>query len=235
MTCWFALIHTGLAQDDVVVTITPSRFVAGLITNDSQLPQFANFTCTVTTTEAVQILVIFVNGVQEAKEWESMGIFTSRLSNTISTVSIAARAENNVSSIDCLAILTSPSRTIESESAILLIQGLLSSPSDLTTMAIASRPNFQRLTWQRPFTLDIDVVKSDIPVYRVCFNFSGSPVCTLTEDTSYEFLNIRLPLVFQVTAINVIGESEASLFLHDPCAWFEELTTLNVCIMLFPY
>lgn len=202
-------ICAGLAQDDVMVTVTPSRFVASLSTNAT------TFNCTVTpSTATVQLLIILVNGEQDSKELQSMGIVSTRLSNTFGTVSIETRAENNNSEISCLAVLAgAASKPVISEPATLLIQGVLSSPPSLTIVSIASRPYFPRLTWQRPYTVD----RSEIVDYWVCFNFSVSQVCTLTEDTSYEFLNIRLPLVFRVTAINVVGESEASLVVYQPC------------------
>ena len=73
----------------------------------------------------------------------------------------------------------------------------------------------RRLFWEAPETLDITDIEPDISNYRICTNLSG--VCIDTTDLEHVFPNVRIPIEFSVTAINVVGESNASIAIWEPC------------------
>jgi hypothetical protein len=41
--------------------------------------------------------------------------------------------------------------------------------------------------------------------------------CTCVNQTEYTFLCVSVPLLFTVSAVNVVGEGGASSILHDGC------------------
>lgn len=214
-------IWTVLGQN-ASVSIGPSAFTAGLSSEE------ITFTCTVS--RPVLAVNMFVDEEQFSSDLEDRGI---RL-DAAAILTIEPRIENNNTKIKCLATFESGS-PVFSPPLIFLVQGLLSAPPDLEIITIDSRPNFNRLSWQPPFTLDISDVEQDITGYKVCFSLSATEMCVLTEETSYDFLNIRLPLEFLVTAINVVGESNASRVLHQACEGICALyrdSLLLCCIVL---
>ena len=42
-------------------------------------------------------------------------------------------------------------------------------------------------------------------------------MCINTTDLEHIFPNIRIPIEFSVTAVNVVGESNASTVVYQPC------------------
>ena len=63
--------------------------------------------------------------------------------------------------------------------------------------------------------MDITDIEPDISNYRVCTNLSG--VCINTTELEHIFPNVRIPIEFSVTAINVVGESNATIAVYEPC------------------
>lgn len=219
---------TGLGQN-AVVSISPSAFTAGLSTNSSRR---VTFTCTVSSNNTPIFAVnMLVDEMQDSPGLEDRGINSFRLDAFTANLTIEPRIENNKTVISCLATLASGA--VFSAPLTFLVQGILSAPPDLEVITIDSRPNFKRLSWQPPYTLDITNVEQDITGYRVCFSFSATEVCVLTEDTSYDFLSVRLPLEFLVTSINVVGESDASRVLHQACEADTGICRESVCCIMF--
>ena len=91
--------------------------------------------------------------------------------------------------------------------------GLLESPSNLTRSEFNA--THRQLTWSAPFTLDITDEDPDISGYSVCDNVTGS--CEMVTETEYTYLNLQVPVEFTVSALNVVGEGNASTVIHDPC------------------
>jgi hypothetical protein len=223
MACWYFIcfvlhiIVSGLCQE-VVVFINPPAFTASLSTDSSDK---VSFNCTVSSNITPQpefSILMQVNGEQfVGSRDEENGI--TRLSANVFT--IEPTTETNNSNISCMAVSFSEDGVIggSSEPLVFLVQGLLAPPPGLSITTPELRPNFRRLSWQPPFTLDITGFDPDITGYRICFSLSAtSPVnCVQTDNTSYDYLNIRLPLEFLVTAINVVGESNASRAVHQAC------------------
>ena len=75
--------------------------------------------------------------------------------------------------------------------------------------------SYSRLFWEAPESLDITDIEPDISNYRICTNFSG--VYINTTELEYIFPNVRITIEFSVTAINVVGESNASIAIYEPC------------------
>ena len=73
----------------------------------------------------------------------------------------------------------------------------------------------RRLFWEAPESLDITDIDPDISNYKICTNFSG--VCINTTELEHVFPSVRIPIEFSVTAINVVGESNASTVVYEPC------------------
>lgn len=203
------IVFVSFAQD---ISIHPMRFVATLNSNAS-----TTFTCT--SSESALTITMLVNGSQISSEKEeSRGIQFTRESER-GLLTIVASIENNNTAISCVVVpLDEESPAQRTEPVLFLIQGILSSPSSLEIITQTSRPSLNRLSWSAPFTLDVSDMERDISGYRVCFNLTATPICTITTFEAYEFLNIRLLLEFIVTAINAVGESNASSILHNPCA-----------------
>ena len=78
-----------------------------------------------------------------------------------------------------------------------------------------------RLNWDEPFSLDITDVDPDIECYNVCYSLvnisAEKSQCTCVNQTEYTFLCVSVPLLFTVSAVNVVGEGEATSILYDGC------------------
>ena len=72
-----------------------------------------------------------------------------------------------------------------------------------------------RLFWEAPESLNITDIEPDISNYRICTNLSG--VCIDTTELEHVFPDICITIEFSVTAINVVGESNASIAICEPC------------------
>ena len=91
--------------------------------------------------------------------------------------------------------------------------GILNPPINLTI--VNQGASHSRLLWGAPESLDITDIEPDISTYRICANLSG--VCINTTELEHVFPNVRIPIEFSVTAINIVGESNASITIYEPC------------------
>ena len=209
---WILLhsINASLAQ--VGLVLSPAEFTASL--NNEEV----NYTCSVSpSTLEIDVISRSVDGDQVSGSLPNRGITFIKESGA-GILRIQAREENDNITIRCIVVPTSGDPpVIRSEPALLRVQGLLSAPPDLEVMVSDSSPSFNSLSWSAPFTLDITNQEPDITGYRVCSNYSATSTCAMTDSTSYEFLNVRLPVEYLVTAINAVGESNASIISHPAC------------------
>ena len=91
--------------------------------------------------------------------------------------------------------------------------GILDPPSNLTI--VNQSASHRRLFWEAPESLDITDIEPDISNYSVCTNLSG--VCINTTELEHVFPNVRITIEFSVTAVNIVGESNASTAVYEPC------------------
>jgi hypothetical protein len=109
---------------------------------------------------------------------------------------------------------------ITSEPVLFKIQGLLDAPSNLM-LSEADNKHMRKLSWDKPFSLDITDVDPDIECYNVCYSLVNTTAeksqCTCVNQTEYTFLCVSVPLLFTVSAVNVVGEGEDSSILNDGC------------------
>ena len=109
---------------------------------------------------------------------------------------------------------------ISSDPAQFQIQGLLDAPSNLM-LSEADNQHMRRLSWEEPFSLDITDVDPDIECYNVCYSLvsvsAEKSQCMCVNQTEYTFLCVSVPLLFTVSAVNVVGEGGATSTLHDGC------------------
>ena len=77
----------------------------------------------------------------------------------------------------------------------------------------------RRLSWDAPETIDLTDIEPDISNYRVCFNISEEINCDNVSESSqqYTFINLRVPLLFSLSAVNVVGEGNATTVEHEAC------------------
>lgn len=182
----------------------------------------------------VDIVNSGVSTTQRAEEIEP-GVIVS-----MSSLYVSTRGENNNTSIRCRTFdeVSNPGTItlVESQLIILRIQGLLDSPPNLTLLT--SQDQLSRiLSWDAPETLDITNVDPDIQSYRVCYNLTDDLTCTSvssSERKEFRFLNVRVPLLFTITAINVVGEGSASSVIHQPSGcknggWYHGTHVHNNC------
>ena len=71
----------------------------------------------------------------------------------------------------------------------------------------------RRLSWNDPFILDITDVDPDI---KHCYSLvdANKSYCLLVNQTEFTYLNINVPLLFTVSAVNVVREGNASSIFH---------------------
>ena len=139
----------------------------------------------------------------------------------LSTLSIPASKQNDNTSIRC-SVLELDSNGIPTDFAVskliyLNIQGLLGPPPNLT-LSYVDELLSRLLTWDAPDTLDITNVDPDIDFYQVCYNLSTEVTCTNVSsvgEREFKFSNVRVPLLFTVTAFNVVGEGSESSVVHQ--------------------
>ena len=155
---------------------------------------------------------VVVCGVQAL---ETSGMFSSSLS-------IPARSDNDNTSIRCSAIDTNSDPIVSASSKVVFlnIQGLLDPPPNLT-LSVADDGLSKILTCDAPKMLDITGVDPDIQSYQICYNLTSNDNLTCLNVSSLErrefkFLNVRVPLLFAVAAINVVGIGDTSSTVHQP-------------------
>ena len=152
---------------------------------------------------------------------QDRGIEVCLVNSTTSVLYVLPLQVNHNSTVQCY--IENP-ETDFSSIGVLMVQGLLSAPPALTIMN-STHPNYRLLSWTPPITLDLTDQEPDIIGYRVCFNISSLDAaaaeiylhCILTQDISYTYPNIRLPLQFSVTPLNVVGDGNSSFAAHQPC------------------
>lgn len=203
----FSCVGGGLPAS---ASISPDVFIAGEETGG------INFTCV---TRLSNFLTFLVNGTNPTTTTrQTRGIQITVLNTTFASLIIESTRRNNNTEIRCVSFMPDDSTATPSSVSRLLIQGTLYAPP-LQITALSSPANSLRLSWSAPFTLDISNQEPDI-TYEVCYAFvtgSESPVCSMSEDTSYDFVRLSLPLEFMVTPINVAGEGNTSIITHSAC------------------
>ena len=217
-----ALLCALNVQGRVTISIDPplDNYVAVLDSNST-----VQFNCTVNNSVS---LLWRVNDTDSAfVEIVNRGVSTTprveQAEGTFaSSLYILTRGENNNTSIRCRTFdeVSNPGTItlVESQSIILRLQGLLESPPNLTLLT--SQDQLTRiLTWNAPETLDITNIDPDIQSYRICYNLTDELTCisvSSSERREFRFLNVHVPLLFTVIAINVVGEGSASSVIHQP-------------------
>ena len=88
------------------------------------------------------------------------------------------------------------------------------------TLSEADEQLTRLLRWDAPETLDITNVDPDIQNYQICYNLSATEMtCTNVSsegEREFKFSNVLVPLLFTVSAFNVVGEGSASTVVHQP-------------------
>ena len=140
------------------------------------------------------------------------------------SLSILRNIINRNTTIVCqvIAVLSTGMVTgISSDPVQFQIQDFLDAPSNLM-LSEADNQHMRRLSWDEPFSLDITNVDPDIECYNVCYSLvnvtAEKSQCTCVNQTEYTFLCVSVPLLFTVSAINVVGEGAATSILHDGCS-----------------
>ena len=137
-------------------------------------------------------------------------------------LSIPASEENvGNTSIQCRAVDSDRTPVLVENSKLVYfnIQGLLDPPPNLT-LSEADEQLTRLLRWDAPETLDITNVDPDIQNYQICYNLSATEMtCTNVSsegEREFKFSNVLVPLLFTVSAFNVVGEGSASTVVHQP-------------------
>ena len=110
----------------------------------------------------------------------------------------------------CKAVLALAHQTTLSSSGNLSAQVYWIPPINLTI--VNQGASHSRLFWEAPEALNLTDIEPDISTYRICANLSG--VCINTTELEHVFPNVRVSIEFSVTAINIVGESDASVAIY---------------------
>ena len=135
----------------------------------------------------------------------------------LSTLSIPASVENNNTDVLCTVIDAVSLASDRTGVISLSIQGLLG-PLPNLTLSDTDEQLSRLLTWDAPPTLNITNVEPDIEFYQVCYNLSTELTCSNVSsegERQFKFSNVRVPLLFTVTAFNVVGEGNESSIVHQ--------------------
>ena len=214
------LTRTLYVHGQLNVTIFPPKDYHAALDPDSKV----TFNCTASVANIELRLndTLASNFVSQGVSFTAAGpIVGSEL--FLTTVSIPAREENDNTSVLCRAIDTSDVQNIVADDSRLIflrIQGLLDAPPNLTlSEADDQLSRFIIITWDAPPTLNITNVNPDVEYYQVCYNLSTELTCTNVSSTvgerAFKFSNVRVPLLFTVTAFNVVGEGNESSIVHQ--------------------
>ena len=215
LTCFTRTLYVHGQLD---VTIFPQEDYNAALDPDSKV----TFNCTA----SVANLDFLLNGTLAANFIVSRGVVVTNDGTVggglfLTTVSIPVREENDNTSVLCRAIDSSDVQNIVVEDSRLIflrIQGLLDAPPNLT-LSEADDQLSRLITWDAPPTLNITNVNPDIEFYQVCYNLSTELTCTNVSSTvgerAFKFSNVRVPLLFTVTAFNVVGEGNESSIVHQ--------------------
>ena len=216
---FLALARDKCAQLSRSAVIIPRSYNASLDPEAS-----FTFQCDVTGADSIQWIV---DGLPSNRpEIRSRGISDGDLITVNATtgsfsrsISIERNAMNKNTSVICVADMILSADVI-SEPVLFRVQGLLDAPSNLM-LSEADNQHMRRLTWDEPFSLDITDVDPDIECYNVCYRLVNETVknsqCTCVNQAEYTHLCVGVPLLFTVSAINLVGEGGATSILHDGC------------------
>ena len=214
---YLLLSYISEIQAQVTATISPKSDLYNVPVAPDTTVQF-NCTATVT------IIQWLVNGVPTSRaEIINKGVTTTPAAEDrgsgefLSSLFIPARQENDNTTIQCEGVETNPLTTALSRLVTLRIQGLLDPPPNLTLIEAGDQLT-RILTWGAPETLDLTDIDPDIQFYQVCYNLSDDLTCinvSSSERREFIFPNVCVPLVFTVTAFNVVGEGGSSSIVHN--------------------
>ena len=170
-----------------------------------------------------------------------LGVVTSAVETIgsgmfFSSLRIQARDDSNNASIQCRAVDTDSVMPVLNSIVVFLnIQGLLG-PSPNLHLSDADDGLTRVLSWGAPETLDITNVDPDIQCYQVCYNLTTDDLTCVNVNSSerreFIFLYVHVSLLFTVTAINVVGEGDASSIIHQPSGCNNRGLYRKVCINL---
>ena len=218
---WLLFVRGKHSQ--LTAVITPRGYNASLDPEAS-----FTFQCDVTGSNNVQWLV---NGrPSTTQENRGRGISQSSITTVDEvtdsfriSLSILRNITNRNTTIVCqvtATLSTGEVRGIASDPVRFQIQGLLDAPSNLI-LSEADNQHMRRLSWEHPFSLDITDVDRDIECYNVCYSLvnvsAEKSQCTYVIQIEYTFLCVSVPLLFTVSAVNVVGQGEATSMPHNGC------------------
>ena len=200
------------------VTISPQEDYNAAPRDDQNIT--VTFECTATIADILwrvnytspSQMIIASRGVTTTVPALTNGLFSTSLF-------IPANQDLGRTSIQCSAVNTDvdPPVVDHSKLVYLNIQRLLDAPPNLT-LSEADEQLTRLLTWSAPQTLNITNVDPDIEFYQVCYNISAELTCTNVSsvgERQFKFSNVRVPLLFTVTAFNVVGEGNESSIVHQ--------------------
>ena len=187
---------------------------------NAALHTFVQFNCTVTGASRPAVQWLVNSTIAGDLEIVARGVITTALTEISegvyqSMLNIPASLENVNTSIVCKIFDDSGIRI--SSAGFLFVQGLLDPPPNLT-LTEAGDQLTRILTWGAPETLDLTDIDPDIQFYQVCYNLSDDLTCinvSSSERREFSFPNVCVPLVFTLTAFNVVGEGKASSIVHN--------------------
>ena len=204
------------------------------------------FNCTVTGADIPDVQIgglPFSNGIiQDRGITVITDVIDADTGSHAATISVPATIENNMTSIQCIALnLSAPS--VLSPIAMFLVQGqacsiiicashapipgvtvlmllltgLLDAPS---TRFVPINESYLSFEWKAPFTLDITDVDPDIQFYTFQESLTGISV-NVTEVGDFVFPTVAVTVEFSVSAWNVVGEGATASATHQPCTLSE--------------
>lgn len=212
--CVSLLIIIFLATCEGLETpkLTPAVYVAA-----EGSDRVINFTCTYNADSAMATEIL-VNDSQASQSVQAeRGIQSEVIDGGTRVLSIKPLAINNNTQLKCQ-VVRSELSMVYSKTSYLWIQGTLAPPKDLKTGTPSTgQPNILRLVWTAPFTLNLTEVDPDISGYQVCFIFAeelelSDSNCMMTRNDYYDFPFVDLPLIINVSAINIGEVGEAGSF-----------------------
>ena len=227
-----ALILLFLVRNHAQLTaiVTPRGYNASLDPEAS-----FTFQCDVTgsgTTATTNIIIQWLvdGSSSSSQEIQDQGVVESDITideaagSFRRNLSIPIDINNRNTTVICVATAISSTGMVggssTSEAVHFQIQDLLDAPSNLM-LSEASNQHMRRISWDEPFSLDITDVDPDIECYNVCYSLvnvsAEKSQCTCVNQTEYTFLCVSVPLLFTVSAVNVVGEGEATSILHNGC------------------
>ena len=211
-----------LEANATTATISPNGYITSLDPESS-----TTFQCHITGADSIYWVVD--GAVADVEKVRRRGIKTSDLVTLdqserrfTSNITIPRSTVNRNTTLLCVAnAISSPDAL--SEPVYFKVQGLLDFPPNLTLATtndaeLEGRAFLRRLTWDEPLTLDVTDVDPDISHYRVCYNIGEDGVkCETTTEREFTFVDVRVNILFLVTAVNVVGEGNTSSILHRAC------------------